>query len=151
MNNDRLCFESAETIRQLLPIVQGCPPGMSSHEKTVHLSVPFLGTVNIYPGPTPPASHAASGLPSTCSTPAGANPGVIISDTPQSHSFEAPIPQHHTCPYISMDGGLDPVGPGGEFGGFNSDWPCFTADLEDWALQGVDTTYWSMVNNSNIG
>lgn len=149
INNDRLCFESAETIRQLLPIVQGCPPGLSSQEKTVHFSVPFLGTVNIHPGPTPPASHAASVLPSTGSTPAGANPTGIISDTPQSHSFEPPMAQH-TCPYISMDGGLDPDCPGSEFGAFNSEWPCFTADLEDWALQGVDTTYWSMLNNSNI-
>jgi hypothetical protein len=31
----------------------------------------------------------------------------------------------------------------------NFNWPCFTADPEDWALQGVDTTYWNMLN-SNI-
>ena len=27
-------------------------------------------------------------------------------------------------------------------------WPELTADLENWALQGVDTTYWTMLNNA---
>lgn len=155
VDGDRLCLESAETIRQLLPIVRGgnntnnTPGSAAAGDKTVHLSVPFLGTVNIHPGPTPPSSHAPSGLPSTGTTPVGANPGAILSDTPQSLCFDPPMAQH-PCSYISMDGGLDPACPGNEMSPFTSDWPCFTADLEDWALQGVDTTYWSMVNNSNL-
>ncbi|KAL4725658.1 hypothetical protein ACLX1H_007809 [Fusarium chlamydosporum] len=53
LNNDTLCVEAAETIRQLLPIVQR-QPGTSG--ENLHLHVPFLGTVNINQGPTPPAS-----------------------------------------------------------------------------------------------
>lgn len=30
-------------------------------------------------------------------------------------------------------------------------WSDLTADVEDWAFQGVDTTYWSMLNNSMNG
>ncbi|KAI5458974.1 hypothetical protein BGZ63DRAFT_361188 [Mariannaea sp. PMI_226] len=150
LNNDQLYLESAETIRQLMPIVQCCTGGTSTQgsKATVHLSVPFLGTVNIHPSLTPPASHAASVLPSTGSTPTTANPATnagLLSHTPQSLSPESPVNGH--CPYISMDGCLDPDFSMSDASFVVSQWPCFTADLEDWALQGVDTTYWSMLNS----
>ncbi|KPM44535.1 hypothetical protein AK830_g1991 [Neonectria ditissima] len=143
LNNDRLCLESAETIRQLLPIVQGSSssPG-SREERTVHLNIPFLGTVNIHPPPTPPPSTL---LPSTGSTPAThAADAAIMSGAPSSLPAFENTSVH--CPYISMDGDVHSACPG-ETADFTQ-WPCFTADLEDWALQGVDTTYWSMLNSS---
>ncbi|KAM5353586.1 hypothetical protein ACJ41O_000236 [Fusarium nematophilum] len=138
LNNDRLCVEAAETIRQLLPIVQR-PTGGSEEERNVHLNIPFLGTVNINPGPTPPASTSASLMPTPTS-----GDGTLTSELPFSFSLDAPSLAHQpsvngdvsTC---MVDGALD----------FDTvDWPCFTADPEDWALQGVDTTYWSMLNSS---
>ncbi|KAK7408702.1 hypothetical protein QQX98_009118 [Neonectria punicea] len=140
LNNDRLCLESAETIRQLLPIVQG--PSGTRDERTVHLNIPFLGTVNIHPAPTPPPSTL---LPSTGSTPAThATDGGIMSGAPSSLSAFEPVSAH--CPYISMDDDVHSSCPGNttDF----TQWPCFTADVEEWALQGVDTTFWSMLNSS---
>ncbi|KAH7121880.1 hypothetical protein B0J13DRAFT_159445 [Dactylonectria estremocensis] len=142
LNNDRLCLESAETIQQLLPIVQRPAVGGGTDDRTVHLNVPFLGTVNIHPIPTPPPSTTASLLPSTDSTPAGHPPpsGDII----PCLSYES---AH--CPFISMDGDMTdcPANAPANF----PNWPYFTADLEDWALQGVDTTYWSMINSNITG
>ncbi|KAH6987198.1 hypothetical protein EDB80DRAFT_767756 [Ilyonectria destructans] len=141
LNNDRLCLESADTIRQLLPIVQTPTLGGSGDDRTVHLNIPFLGTVNIHPGPSPPATL----LPSTGSTPGGhpsADGGGIMHPC---LSFDQPH-----APYISMDGGVGTDCPANAAANF-TEWPCFTADLEDWALQGVDTTYWSMLNRNITG
>ncbi|KAF5004308.1 hypothetical protein FDECE_9193 [Fusarium decemcellulare] len=147
LNNDRLCLESAETIRQLLPIVQRPSPG-NGEDRNVHLKVPFLGTVNINPGPTPPESTSASMMPSNTTTPTGntSGDGVMPSELPFSLSFGMTQfgDQPHengdlstTCPCDGPTPDCDSL-----------QWPCFTADPEDWALQGVDTTYWSMLNNS---
>lgn len=141
LNNDRLCLESADTIRQLLPIVQTPALGGSADDRTVHLNIPFLGTVNIHPGPSPPASL----LPSTGSTPSEHPPADEGGIMQSCLSFDQP----HS-PYISMDGGVGTDCPGNAAGNF-TEWPCSTADLEDWALQGVDTTYWSMLNSNITG
>ncbi|KAJ4247136.1 hypothetical protein NW762_013274 [Fusarium torreyae] len=136
LNNDRLCVEAAATIRQLLPIVQR-QSGTSG--ENVHLDVPFLGTVNINPGPTPPAS-TTSMMPSNCTTPSGNISGDAMSQFPLS--FNSPSFGHQSCDLPTtcpFEGSTPDV--------LNSHWPCFTADPEDWALQGVDTTYWSMLNS----
>ncbi|KAM0347408.1 hypothetical protein ACHAPU_004929 [Fusarium lateritium] len=132
LNNDRLCIESADTIQQLLPIVQR-QSGMGGED--VHLNVPFLGTVNIHPGPTPPES-TTSIVPSSNTSPSG-NVTDSMSQFPlsfNSPSFGQGECDLSTCPFE----GTTPNGTGFE-------WPCFTAGPEDWALQGVDTTYWNML------
>ncbi|KAF5566203.1 c6 zinc finger [Fusarium pseudoanthophilum] len=131
LNNDRLCIEAAETIRQLLPIVQR-QSGTSG--ENVHLNVPFLGTVNINPGPTPPAS-TASMMASNSTTPSG---NVDMSQFPLS--FNSPSFGSENCDLSTTCAFAPDV--------LDSNWPCFTADPEDWALQGVDTTYWTMLNSS---
>ncbi|PCD35924.1 hypothetical protein AU210_008480 [Fusarium oxysporum f. sp. radicis-cucumerinum] len=131
LNNDRLCIEAAETIRQLLPIVQR-QSGTSG--ENVHLNVPFLGTVNINPGPTPPAS-TASMIASNSTTPSG---NVDMSQFPLS--FNSPNLGSENCDLSTTCAFTPDV--------LDSNWPCFTADPEDWALQGVDTTYWTMLNSS---
>ncbi|KAF4973268.1 hypothetical protein FZEAL_9367 [Fusarium zealandicum] len=145
VNNDRLCLEAAETIRQLLPIVQR-PSGSSREERNVHLNIPFLGTVNINPGPTPPESGAASVLPSSATTPNGhmAGDGTLTSDLPFSFSLDPSCLVGQTA--VSGDLAANCLVETPDHA--NADWPCFTAGPEDWALQGVDTTYWSMLNSS---
>ncbi|KAJ4123094.1 hypothetical protein NW768_010087 [Fusarium equiseti] len=137
LNNDTLCLEAADTIRQLLPIVQR-QPGTSG--ETMHLHVPFLGTVNINQGPTPPPS-TTSLMPSNSTTPNGGDPAMsqfpLSFNSPSFAQDNSELPT--TCPF---EGSPDVVD-------FN--WPCFTADPEDWALQGVDTTYWNMLNNNIVG
>ncbi|SPJ72103.1 uncharacterized protein FTOL_01831 [Fusarium torulosum] len=131
LNNDRLCIESAETIQQLLPIVQR-PSGTGG--ENVHLKVPFLGTVNINPGPTPPESTT---MPSNNTSPSG-NLADSMSQFPLSFN----------SPAFGQDGCELPTPCGFEVATpdvLDSNWPCFTAGPEDWALQGVDTTYWSML------
>lgn len=137
LNNDTLCLEAAETLRQLLPIVQR-QPGTSG--ETMHLHVPFLGTVNINQGPTPPES-TTSLMPSNSTTPNGGDPAMsqfpLSFNSPSFAQDSSELPT--TCPF---EGSPDVVD-------FN--WPCFTADPEDWALQGVDTTYWNMLNSNIVG
>ncbi|KAJ4184450.1 hypothetical protein NW767_013208 [Fusarium falciforme] len=139
MNNDRLCIEAAETIRQLLPIVQRPTNG---EERNVHLNIPFLGTVNINPGPSPPPSTSAGMM----STPTGNTDGGLSSEIPFSFSLNEPsfTPQPPEINDISTTCPLENATPDC----VTAEWPCFTADPEDWALQGVDTTYWSMLNSS---
>ncbi|KAM0300530.1 hypothetical protein ACHAPM_006845 [Fusarium culmorum] len=140
LNNDTLCVEAAETIHQLLPIVQR-QPGASG--ENLHLHVPFLGTVNIHPSPTPPSS-TTSMMASNSTTPSGNSVGDAMSQFPLSFnppSFaqdQCELPT--TCPFEGTSPDV-----------VNFNWPCFTADPEDWALQGVDTTYWNMLNSNIVG
>lgn len=139
LNNDHLCMEAADTIRHLLPIVQRPPRNEDRH---VHLKIPFLGTVNISPGLTPPATCSTSLMPSTTTTPTGIMsapdyaPFSFSLESPATTSGQACGDVHTSCLTESPED--LPCG----------DWPYCTADLEDWALQGVDTTYWSMLNDS---
>ncbi|RSL68996.1 hypothetical protein CEP54_002521 [Fusarium duplospermum] len=137
MNNDRLCIEAAETIRQLLPIVQRPTNG---EERNVHLNIPFLGTVNINPGPSPPPTTAGM-IPTPTGNPEGGLPEIPFSFSLNEPSF---APQQPEINDISTTCPLENATPDC----VTAEWPCFTADPEDWALQGVDTTYWSMLNSS---
>ncbi|KAF7561061.1 hypothetical protein G7046_g3062 [Stylonectria norvegica] len=144
-NHDRLCIEAADTIRELLPIVQRSPSNCPNAEKNVHLNIPFLGTVNISAGPTPPESSASSvDMPHPPSPPPNLDhlfaDENYIPPPPFSLSFDTPL-----LGQVPLDGG---VGNYAEPDFTTAEWPCFTADLEDWALQGVDTSYWSMLNDS---
>ncbi|CAM1501194.1 Fc.00g103560.m01.CDS01 [Cosmosporella sp. VM-42] len=147
LNNDRLCAEASDTIRELLPIVTNTAASGEGGERNVHLNIPFLGTVNINSGPTPP--QASSLLPSSASTSQeNTYPDpTYISNPPFSLSLDPPIASQ-ALPSSTMDEipSTFVEDPLPDFG--VADWPGFTADLEDWALQGVDTTYWSMLNNS---
>ncbi|KAF4440713.1 hypothetical protein F53441_12224 [Fusarium austroafricanum] len=128
LNNDRLCIEAAETIRQLLPIVQR-QSGTSG--ENVHLNVPFLGTVNINPGPTPPAPTMIASNSTTPNNVGDMSQFPLSFNSPSFGQGNCEIPA--TCPFTPDV--------------LDSNWPCFTADPEDWALQGVDTTYWTMLNS----
>ncbi|KAJ4310778.1 hypothetical protein N0V84_010786, partial [Fusarium piperis] len=141
INNDRLCIEAAETIRQLLPIVQRPTNG---EERNVHLNIPFLGTVNINPGPSPPPSTSTVMMPTPTGNPSGE--GTLSSEIPFSFSLNEPsfTPPQPEINDISTTCPLENATPDC----VTAEWPCFTADPEDWALQGVDTTYWSMLNSS---
>jgi hypothetical protein len=153
LNHDKLSGEAAEIITQLLPIIDGKEPSCEAGDMEtcqLHLTIPYLGTININPAfgkpafPTEKPKPSDSGpAPSTAATPAFdsmANPSLFLSLDPTLHqAAEANL-------FLSMDGesgGLVQMDDGGhDIPAF----PDFTAEAGDWALQGVDTTYWSLLN-----
>lgn len=142
VNGDRLCSEAADTIRELLPIVTRTSES-GDGERNVQLNIPFLGTVNISSGPTPPSDP-----PPNLEQPTDAHSidntytdNTFISNPPFSFSLNPPLGAQGQGSMSSADISGYPDNGGLDF----TEWPDFTADLEDWALQGVDTTYWSML------
>lgn len=173
-SGDRLCIEAGDTIAQLLPIVQqqqqhqheeGHDATGSRHD--VHLTIPFLGTVTINPslssssssqpsliphGQTKPSSSTSTSIsttpPSTISNPSF----TLLSLDPQlatPHPYEIPVPPVASSSSLTDEPQQQQQQPpDSDFLPADYHWPCFTADLENWALQGVDTSYWSMLSNS---
>lgn len=139
-NGDRLCAEAADTIRELLPIVAGGQEG----ERSMQLNIPFLGIVNI--GPPPPEEP----LNNVSTTPAITNRIYPESNNIPNppFSFEPPAASQAQMPQQVNDQAATNYVDNEMFDFSAADWPAFTADVEDWALQGVDTTYWNMLNNS---
>lgn len=152
INGDKLSQESADIISQLLPV-------LAMREKDnetavldcLHLSVPYLGTVSIRPGETSAGGAPAAGGNGNTGAPyhisfagGGAAPGAM------------PIPMEQQMDFSDLDqmmaGGLDGGGEMSFATGFDpqmlpdAPFPEPTAEADDWALQGVDTTYWSMLN-----
>ncbi|OHE90582.1 hypothetical protein CORC01_14129 [Colletotrichum orchidophilum] len=149
LNDDKLSGESAEIIRQLLPIVDCCsgakPPLCPESEvKNLQLSIPYLGIINIKTTANQTAeSHLLDLSHSQLPTPANTttvSSESLQQDTPPAVSLEAFLGQDNTIPHEDV------------CAGFSADylgWPCpgITAEAGDWAFQGVDTTYWSLLNS----
>ncbi|KAF6818226.1 C6 zinc finger domain-containing protein [Colletotrichum plurivorum] len=150
LNDDKLSGESAGIIKQLLPIIDccnDCLAGQSDGSWNVRLSIPYLGTINITTSSNQNAqSHSVNLSHSQLPTPTN-----TTTVSPASFS-----PHHKTPPVASVDSLLDEAGSAalGQYicAGFSSDcfeWQCpgITAEADDWAFQGVDTTYWSLLNS----
>lgn len=142
--NDHLSLESAETISQMLPIVSD--DGAGEAGRNVALTVPFLGTVNIN-------SKASGQSPQDLSTSAAEQDSSLnlAQSLGEDFGFD---------PLLSLSFDINPppsqdlgFGQGGEdSSSWNSwdgpGWPDFSPELEELVFQGVDTTYWSTLNNS---
>ncbi|OLN95476.1 putative transcriptional regulatory protein C11D3.11c [Colletotrichum chlorophyti] len=153
LNDDKLSGESARIIKQLLPIIDCCSGNSTkqccdeSEVKNLQLSIPYLGTVNIKTTSNQSAgSHLVdlshSQLPTPTNTTNVVSPRSLQSNQETSslasfdpwHIPEDTIPHEYPC------------------AGFSADylgWPCpgVTAEAGDWTFQGVDTTYWSLLNS----
>lgn len=136
--HDRLSVESADTIHQLLPIMR---EGHGSREP-LKLNVPFLGTVVI--------KHSVSekdNLPQAPASPFSLN----TSDTGLGFHQQLSLSLEQ-----DQFGMHTPDTPGSLFGLGDSSQALLTAsspstDPEKWIFQGIDTVYWSMLDQSING
>ncbi|KAL0930192.1 C6 zinc finger domain-containing protein [Colletotrichum truncatum] len=148
LNDDKLSGESAQIIKQLLPIIDCCNSCMTQkpdEEWNVRLSIPYLGTININNSLNQDAkSHTLDLSHSELPTPSNTT-------TVSPESFP---PSTETPPVAPVEFllGQNLVPQEDISGGFSTDylgWPCpgITAEAGDWTFQGVDTTYWSLLNS----
>ncbi|KAF4411199.1 Transcription factor sdnS [Colletotrichum fructicola] len=148
LNDDKLSGESAGIIKQLLPIIDCCRNCLTTdtgEEWNLKLSIPYLGTINIKNSSDQNAqSHLVdlshSQLPTPSNTTTVSPPSFPPNqETPSTTSVDALLGQEFNTTH------------GDIYTGFNADclgWQCpgITAEVGDWAFQGVDTTYWSLLN-----
>ena len=169
LNHDKLSQESADILGQLMPIVDSINGDTtecgSAALSFLQLNIPYFGTINIHPSVTDALPEGASVAPGSLPTAPLMlyNMNQLKSPSGQVQTPRAPLeaqPAPGTLP-DAMD--FSPVDPSlahgsnavnGMFMQFEPqtdtrmfDFPTLTAEAEDWAFQGVDTTYWSLVNS----
>ncbi|OIW29240.1 hypothetical protein CONLIGDRAFT_411750 [Coniochaeta ligniaria NRRL 30616] len=147
INDDKLSQESADIISQLMPVLEMRDKGNESAAlDCLHLSVPYLGTVSIRPNESHSVNMDATG-----------NGSMAPYQITIPHAGLAP---GGMAPMEQMDlSGLEHVFMGGNDGGGgmslppfdpqmlpDAEFPALTAEADDWTLQGVDTSFWSMLN-----
>ncbi|KAJ0160997.1 hypothetical protein CTA2_6960 [Colletotrichum tanaceti] len=160
LNDDKLSGESADIIRKLLPIVDGCS-GMTPAQfhggeaRNLQLVIPYLGVININTTTTNNNNNQAaepctvdlshSQLPTptnTATTTTAASETYQEMTPPPALCAGALLGQDNTIPHEDASAGL-----------FSTDclegwsYPGITAEAGDWTFQGVDTTYWSLLNS----
>ncbi len=169
LNHDKLSQESADMIGQLMPIIDSINTSTgepvsecgSAALKCLQLNVPYLGTINIHPSTTEGAHASNNVTPGAMPTaPLGLyNPSVIQtpSSPPQPFADSATTTLPDAPGFSPIDSSLA-TGVNGMFMEFEPqnqsqglNFPNLTAEAEDWAFQGVDTTYWSLLNSINFG
>lgn len=148
---DKLSQESFETIHQMLGILKG-----NMNQAGVALAVPFLGTVNIGQktlSPEPNAPYATTGTSQSAFM--GSDTAAIegfqgnfggefdFNFAPLSLSFDTGTPSHQDSVTGTLTGHS-----GGDISWSPSHWFDMSTDPDDWALQGVDTSFWSTLNQS---
>ncbi|KAK6216833.1 c6 zinc finger domain-containing protein [Colletotrichum tabaci] len=158
LNDDKLSGESADIIRKLLPIVDCCngmtPAQFHGEEaRNLQLVIPYLGVININTTTNQAAesctvdlSHSQLLTPTntatTTTTAAAVASETYQGMTPPELCADALLGQDNTIPHEDPSAGL-----------FSTDclegWSCpgITAEAGDWTFQGVDTTYWSLLNS----
>lgn len=148
---DRLSQEGLETIQQMLGILKG-----SVGEGRVALAVPFLGTVNIEPKALiQDATSSLSDVHSAQSMFMGSDPTLTegltgslgedldFNSASLSLSFDTRMPAHQDQLSGAITGQSN-----GDISWSPPNWFDFSSDPDEWALQGVDTSFWSMLNQS---
>ena len=169
LNHDKLSQESADILGQLMPIVDsinGDTSACGSAALTfLQLNIPYFGTINIQPSVTDAHPEGASVAPGSLPTAPLVlyNMNQLKSPSAQIPTPRQPLeqqPAQGTLPDAmdfspvdpSLDQGSNAVN--GMFMQFEPqtdtrmfDFPNLTAEADDWAFQGVDTTYWSLVNS----
>lgn len=158
VNGDRLSKEAMGIIEQLAPIIdraaaslgerRGSVPGAMARSteapKDLHFNVPYLGSIdikmsaNLTPGVSAASEwHGHRRHPSSAT---GALERMALSPTQSVSSYETP--QFSDIGFLRFAPFDDqaPFGSGTELGLE----PDFMAGAEEWALQGVDATYWSL-------
>lgn len=146
---DRMTGEAAEVVGQLMPIidrgVNSCAEAREAVKKGLSLRIPYLGTVNIgdevkegcCPGELAGEGEASEGIGNG---PYHDDGGLQLSvDTGLIDAAVLQAPEG--VPGMDMDPMLlaNPLMQ-----------PGLTADAEDWSFQGIDTTYWSLLNGNFV-
>ncbi len=154
LNEDRLSQESADIIGQLLPIIDlAVRDAAPARDDRVHLTIPYVGTFNIPRGAPPPSPFFSGGS-------SGGSPAVPA-DASQLGASQLGTSQlgAHGAEQAAAWGASDHVGlaAADDLGNMFMDWdvndaglssvavPDLMAESDDWVLQGVDTTYWSLL------
>ncbi|KAK5654733.1 hypothetical protein OQA88_7058 [Cercophora sp. LCS_1] len=153
VNQDKLSEESAAIVGQMTTILDsldlsvplrntvGCGSNML---KCLQLNIPYFGTVSIHPSLTAAVNGAAGGL----------SDDFNMTDTTETTTAFSGGSMFMS--YDALDPSLFPTEPmlAGMFMEFNPQLPSelsefpLTADADDWIFQGVDATYWAMLNES---
>lgn len=152
INDDKLSQESADIISQLMPVLEIRDKGNESAAlDCMHLSVPYLGTVSIRPNESSSVDMDAGGngamAPYQITIPnSGLAPGAMI-----------PMEQMDLSGLEHVFMGENDGGSGGmSFAQFDpqmlpdAELPALTAEADDWTFQGVDTSFWSMLNGGGM-
>lgn len=154
-NDDKVSKASAEIIRQMIPILDSIDssprvnPNMTDLG-LVRLSIPYLGNVNFHPrivgkiaAPTDNIHAIQSGR---------------TADTQGMATLPSVVPEQ-PMDFTSFDSMTDPADTSMIDGMFiefelNNDsmlgFPDMAAEVDEWVLQGVESTYWSFFQDNNF-
>lgn len=167
VNHDRLSRESADMVGQLMVILEAQSAGHghsvsecgSAALERLHLAIPYLGTISIHPN-----SSAMAAAPFAEGLTVGGAAHLLCANSSANglqHAPDAPLkplatggieqamdfnttieePQFSPGDYVA-NGMYMEFEPQDE----NLLFPDLMAEGDDWAFQGVDTTYWSLLN-----
>ncbi|KAJ5453449.1 Transcription factor [Penicillium daleae] len=167
MNQDKISKECAETIGQMMPILDSSDISLIENMNltdpgVVHLAIPYLGTVNFHtsiarkiaePTTFPPRESLAVANMHTVQE--GQSPVAIRTPRPTAPALlaEQPIDFASLDPTTYSADGSVIDGMVMEFEPSNDsmlELPDLTAEVEDWVLQGVESTYWSLLQDNDF-
>ncbi|KAK4151240.1 hypothetical protein C8A00DRAFT_45539 [Chaetomidium leptoderma] len=141
MNHDKLSQESADVIGQLLPILDSANVSSAESMKSLHLDIPYFGTINVYPGPpVPKDTHTAEANTTFYVVGSAASITRPPAPDPNFGAVEPPPPPHAETTYHSIHMQVDPPAQDDIV-----EVPV-AADADDWIFQGVESSYWSLLN-----
>lgn len=156
MNDDKLSQESADIISRLMPVLEMHDKGYESGViDCLHLSVPYLGTVSIRanePGPVGVEATSSGGGGSSGSGSSVAPWQISIPGTGAALGGMVPTEQMDLSDFQHAFMAGNEASGDVAFAQFDPqmmqdvEFPGLMAEADDWTLQGVDTTYWSMLN-----
>ncbi|KAK3375522.1 hypothetical protein B0T24DRAFT_202021 [Lasiosphaeria ovina] len=180
VNHDKLSKESAEILSRMMPILDSIDESMIGFQaegtvnalKFLNLNIPYLGTVNIQTNnPNLAGRSSFATLDPDPPQGNGNSSGPGFHDASDTHQLQlsmesmsgigdaAPSSDAFHLNAGSMDSETPPpdTTANGMFMQFDPqpqdtnmlEFP-LTAEADDWVLQGIDTTYWSLVNADNI-
>lgn len=168
VNGDILTKQTAEVTRKLLTIESNACNGLGTYsakdskdvekddedEKTLRLKIPYFGTVSIaHEWPFQPQQpHSLTGTssfsdsPNTHSafTPSSSLPSSMLGQT-TAQLWQQPTGHEHT-----QDTSQPLVTFQADFASQNLEMTDFVAESDEWALQGVDTTFFDAVMKGNV-
>ncbi|KAJ9156020.1 C6 zinc finger domain-containing protein [Pleurostoma richardsiae] len=165
VNGDKLSKQAVEIIGQMLPImdkpVTGSSADAAAQQHNVQLGVPYLGTISVNPSdPTAIGRPDASTItnPALMCSNASLLPGLGLFGSGSAGPATAAampsgtIPNYGEGSMSMMEECIRLALPPRGASGAELDpelLPELTAEGSDWAFQGVDTAYWSLLNGGD--
>ncbi|KAJ3523024.1 hypothetical protein NM208_g12614 [Fusarium decemcellulare] len=135
LNNDSLSQEASAIIDKLLPLLEAPQAATLSSDaaiyQSIQLHIPYFGTINITKPPVYANTADTSSVPISNSASLVSNTNI---DTEQGGEEIDEVP---LAVQFELDGGQD----------LSAFAPL--AEASDWTLQGVDATYWSLLQGGS--